>query len=235
MTSKTAVIVNSCDEYWVLWEAFFTLFRKFWSDCPFKIYLFSQNPERFKGVKPLIRKGKWWSNAYKKALENIPEKYFIWADESGMFTEKIETQRVIDYIDILKQENLVGIHFNAFTRNENKENFETPNKLWAELVTMRGDNYSICLQPSCWNKEKFIKYINKNETIWEMEINGSKRAINETKIAAPKRERIMNVLDITIDGVITQEGSDFLKKQGIFTIPAGLVIKKLVKYPNKCK
>jgi len=235
MIRNVAVIVNSTDKYWVLWEAFFTIFRKFWADCPYKVYLFSQNPGRFDGVKPLIRRGKWWSNAYKKALESIPEKYFIWADESGMLTKKIETERVVDYIDILKQENLVGIHFNALMRNEFKEDFKSPNKLWAELVNMKGDNYSICLQPSCWDKEKFIKYIAKDETIWEMEINGSKRTANETKIAAPKRERIMEVLDVTVDGVITQEGSDFLKKQGFFTIPAGLVIKKLIKYPNRCK
>src|SRR5579875_2993140 len=34
-----AVLVMSCDAYRDLWNPFFTLFRRYWHDCPWPVYL----------------------------------------------------------------------------------------------------------------------------------------------------------------------------------------------------
>jgi hypothetical protein len=40
-SDNLAVIVVSCDLYSDVWKPFFTLFFKYWNDCPFPVYLTS--------------------------------------------------------------------------------------------------------------------------------------------------------------------------------------------------
>ena len=37
------ILVTSCDKYSDLWIPFIKLFRKFWSDCPYKLVLISES------------------------------------------------------------------------------------------------------------------------------------------------------------------------------------------------
>lgn len=37
--ADVAVVVASCDAYADLWEPFFRLFRRYWPDCPYPVYL----------------------------------------------------------------------------------------------------------------------------------------------------------------------------------------------------
>ena len=46
--SQYAVVVSSCDAYSDAWKPFFKLFFKYWSDCPFPIYLVTNTREPIK-------------------------------------------------------------------------------------------------------------------------------------------------------------------------------------------
>jgi hypothetical protein len=37
--NKTAVLMMTCNKYKPLWSPFFQLLRKYWPDCPYKIYM----------------------------------------------------------------------------------------------------------------------------------------------------------------------------------------------------
>ena len=156
-----------------------------------------------------------------------------------MLIKDVYTERVLDVFEILVKEDLTGVHFNATERAKYKPLFEKNGKMYDKglisLVTMKSDDYCISLQPSLWNKQKFIGFMKRNETIWEMEKEGSKRASQEYDIVSPQTEKIMEVIDVTVEGKISQEGSEFLKLHG-FNIRKGHLLKNIIKYPHrKCE
>ena len=54
---QSAVLILSCDKYADIWTTFFAFFFKYWPDCPFTIYLAS-NEKQFEHDRVVtIRKG----------------------------------------------------------------------------------------------------------------------------------------------------------------------------------
>jgi len=71
---SVGVLVLSCDKYVDIWHAFFTLFFRYWPDCPFPVYLLS-NFKSFDHphVKPiLVGEDETWSISVSKALKKFP-------------------------------------------------------------------------------------------------------------------------------------------------------------------
>lgn len=79
-----AILVLSCDKYSDLWKPFFSQFRKFWPQCPFKVYLGS-NTKKYNdsSVKTILSvTNEDWSSDLLKILSNLKEEYiFLWVDD----------------------------------------------------------------------------------------------------------------------------------------------------------
>src|SRR3989338_3266453 len=77
MTTDTSVLVVSCDKYQDIWKPFFTLFFRYWHDCPYPIYLGSNQriyaDQRVKTI--AVGDDKDWSSGFRKMLEQIPQPY----------------------------------------------------------------------------------------------------------------------------------------------------------------
>ena len=43
-----AVVVCSCDKYSDLWDPYFELFKKFWADCPYPVFLNTETKRQTK-------------------------------------------------------------------------------------------------------------------------------------------------------------------------------------------
>ena len=75
MNSDFAILILSCDKYSDAWDPFFALFRKFWPDCPYKVYLATNElkPE-VSGVHIIASgKPKNWSDDTLAVLKQIQE------------------------------------------------------------------------------------------------------------------------------------------------------------------
>ena len=193
--------------------------------------MFSENPD-YPGIKKLIREKGYWSNTYKKALNTIKEPYIFWEDESGMLVKEVDTKRVMELFEIMIKEGLIAMGVNAFDRNIYKPSFEGT-LLYEDLASMRGDGYCVNFQPGFWDKKVLMSLMADGETIWDTEINGSIRSSGiDHLIVAPKTEKLVEVIDVTVGGKISKEGAGYLQKEG-FDIKEGLVLKKIIRHPNK--
>ncbi len=71
-----AVLVTSCDKYQDLWEPFFTLFFRYWQDCPYPVYLgtnhLKYDHERVKTI--AVGDETDWSSDFRSMLEQIPQR-----------------------------------------------------------------------------------------------------------------------------------------------------------------
>jgi hypothetical protein len=104
MNPEVAVVVSSCDKFSDLWEPFFTLFWRYWPDCPFPVYLISNSAvcwhERVS--KMPVGQDRQWASNIRYVLGQLPQKYFIYLQEDYLLRKRVDAKRInelIDYMD----------------------------------------------------------------------------------------------------------------------------------------
>ena len=87
-TSSVAVLVSSCDSFFDAWRPFSVLFRKFWPDCPFKIFLIvNQLRIRSSLLQPIaVGPDRGWSSNLQLALTQITHPYVLYIQEDYFLT-----------------------------------------------------------------------------------------------------------------------------------------------------
>src|SRR5436853_473924 len=76
---KVSVLYMSCNKYSDLWIEYFKLFRRYWADCPFKIYILTDKKgPNVEGVR-VIATGEdlSWSDNLLFALQGIKTPYVL--------------------------------------------------------------------------------------------------------------------------------------------------------------
>lgn len=78
MNSNCAVLVNSCDKYAEAWYPFFALFKKYWSDCPYPVYLNTETKAYSEQEVQTLNSNKTsWGSRLCDALNRIDSEYVI--------------------------------------------------------------------------------------------------------------------------------------------------------------
>ncbi|MDO9000762.1 MAG: hypothetical protein Q7W45_13420 [Bacteroidota bacterium] len=179
MTKNTAILVLSCDKYADAWRPFFLFFEKYWGDCPFPIYLGTNEKEfKFNNVKQIFsHKNTTWSDELQIILKQIPEKNIILILEDYFIYKQVNTETIIKLLEIMESENAAYLKLAAFPKKYDK--------LWPHNALTRHPNigeiekesqYRVCLQTAIWNKEILLNLLNPAENPWQFEIEASKRS-----------------------------------------------------------
>lgn len=175
MKNNCSIIVSSCDNFSDVWEAFFTLFFRYWPDCPFKIYLISETkvyPDDRVATISLGEDKKWASNM-KLTLQKIDTPYVIYFQEDYLLRSPVDTQKMLRLLDFAIKNNAGCLRLFPAPKPE-KKLADSPGL--GEII--KGKLYSVSLQAAIWKKEVFEDLLIDGETGWNMEIDGSKRSIN---------------------------------------------------------
>src|ERR1035441_9340949 len=96
VSQSVALLVVSCDKYADLWSPFFDLFFRYWSDCPFPVYLLSNTTTAgIAGVREItVGPDVSWSDGLLQGLAQIQENYvFLFLDDL-LLTRPVDTTAV---------------------------------------------------------------------------------------------------------------------------------------------
>ncbi len=174
---ESSILVVSCDKYSDLWQPFFTLFWRYWNDCPFDVYLLSNfltypDPR----VKTLaMGEDKNWSGSLLEALKQIDTPYLILMLEDFFFRKPVNTDEIFRCIEALKALN--GRMLRLIPRPKP----DKPVLNCSFLGYIRATSaFRISTQGSLWEKSALMSLLRDGENIWEFEINGTKRIRNQT-------------------------------------------------------
>ncbi len=164
-----AVLVLSCDKYRDLWDPFFKQFWKYWPDCPYKIYLGTNEVSyKNKGITTVLSgKDSNWSESYRKILNQIPEKnLFIWM-EDAFITSKVNASIFSLCFDFFQKKQANHIHFRPVPKPDKtiENNFGMYQKGMPYRATVIG----------FWKKDYLEKLLVNGENAWNFEIMGSYR------------------------------------------------------------
>jgi len=170
--SQLAIIVQTCDKYSDVWEAFYKLLFKYWSDCPFQIYHVSEFKKAdYKGVITINTGNLAWSAMLKFALDKISSPFVLLLQEDYLLIKKADSSVFHDYLKILENEKPAYLRiFPVPGPDQVYKNFKN-----IGLVSFDAP-YSISTQAAIWNKNDLINFLVPQENPWEFENNGSQRA-----------------------------------------------------------
>lgn len=168
-----SILVMSCDAFEDVWQPFFTLFERYWADCPFpKYFCTDEKPVQQQGFIPIaIGKNLAWSYRLKHALQQIETPYVLFLQDDFFLMKQADTARIMRYVGILEQEQAGILRI-----------FPTPPPDLAfknyEDIGLIAKNvpYRVSCQAAIWDKEVLLQLINETENIWGFEIEGTKRA-----------------------------------------------------------
>src|SRR5665647_3629546 len=102
--SSLPILVVSCDRFSDVWPVFFTLFFRYWPDCPFDIYLGSNylRYEHPQVTTITVGEDTSWAHGARLMLESLSSEYVLLFLEDFLLTEPVDSDKVISLCELLK-------------------------------------------------------------------------------------------------------------------------------------
>ncbi len=171
MDNKTVVLMPSCYKYRRTWKPFFTLFNRFWNDCPYEIMM-GVDIGSYPGIKTIqVGRDLGWASNLIYVLKRIEaDRIFLILDDYFIYRQ----------VDGKKIQKLVQLSRNFSVGCLRTTPCPGPTGKWhgSKLlgVLKPNDPYRLSLQSAIWDKKLLLKLLQKGETPWETEIKGTRRA-----------------------------------------------------------
>jgi hypothetical protein len=174
------ILVNTSDGFADCWPPFFSLFARYWPDCPYPIVLNTETrAPRFEGleVKPAcVAQGASrrlsWSECLARCLDAIDTPYVLYLQEDFFLEAPVRQACIELFMDELRAGRADVIRLMECGGAGPWLPTEHP-LLW-EVV--RSARYRISLQAVLWRKSTLRKQLRAHESPWQLEVFGSARA-----------------------------------------------------------
>ena len=193
--NSCAILIVSCDSYRDLWGPCITLLQRFWIDCPYKVYLLSnQIAADFKGITPITTgKDISWSDNVLYALDQIPETYVFLYIEDLLLKSPAKSSTITTLIQRLMDEGGNYLRLNP-TPAADKPLDDTIGTI------SQGTVYRSSVVMSVWKKSTLKDLLIPGENAWEFEEKGTERTDKYSQFYASTTE-LMPVCNTIIKGV----------------------------------
>lgn len=179
MSTKVALLVNSCDLYEDAWEPFFTLFNKYWPDFPYPVYLNTET-KAYDGntmnVKTIMGgREKTWSERLLHALSEIDSEYILFFLEDFFLMSPVNTKVFQEALDTMEANANVGV-ISCVPDVVIAEITSVVNDLESFSPIKRKCRFRVNAMTALWRKKFLLSLVDKRENAWQFEINCTKRA-----------------------------------------------------------
>jgi len=176
MNPNVAVVVLSCDAYSDLWAPFFSLFERYWPDCPFTVYLVSNflAYDHTTAISLRTRQITTWSADLKLVLATIAQPYVICLCDDYLLMRPVKTEIVLALCALVID--LDAVYLRLFPHPGPGPDQPLIGQPEIGLISHESKCLRTSLQCAIWKKSTLISLLEPGETIWEFEIKGSERA-----------------------------------------------------------
>lgn len=164
------ILVVSCDRYSDLWDPFFRVFRRYWADCPFPLFLGSNHkisPDP--GVRTIaIGDDRGWGSGLRTLLDRLGAKYVILFLEDFFLEEAVDTTNVLHLSEIAVRNELGCLRLTP-NPPPSRQVEGSPGLGWI----LPGDPYRVSTQVALWRVETLASLLQPNFSAWDFELKGS--------------------------------------------------------------
>lgn len=173
-----AILVNSCDAYFELWQYFFRLLKLNWPDVDkYKIYLNTESISEFRCELSIAvintppKKKDIWGKRLLHCLNSIKEDYVVVLMDDFFLKEKVSTDAINKCILSLKNNPNIAVCYLANTYN--RDFLDSDIEGFTEIPKFT--NYRLNSLPAIWKRKKLIAYTEESDSPWAWEYFGTCR------------------------------------------------------------
>jgi hypothetical protein len=180
--STITVLVNSTDSYEDCWVPFFTLFQRYWPDCPYPLVLNTERKQfqfpsldvRSSCVGPSRHPGAaGWSESLVCCLQQLQSDYILYLQEDYFLSARVDQSLIAQFVEIMTTERYSHIRLMEQPVDACYRPHERYPLLWE--IAQRAV-YRIALQAGLWRRQSLISYLKLGESGWQFERWGTLRA-----------------------------------------------------------
>lgn len=206
---QCAMLIVSCDKYQDLWNSCIVLLRKFWKDCPFKVYLLSNNIKaNFTDVISIcVGNDHSWSESLQNALHQIPEKYVLLYIEDLYLIGHVQSDKIVQLLEWAIEHDINYLRLNPTPAPDIPYNDDLG-------IISKGSVYRSSVVFSVWKKELLSKLLIQGENAWEFEEIGTVRSDDYDGFYASTKE-LIPACNTVIKGVWEKEALKKITKLGL--------------------
>lgn len=215
--NDVTLLVVSCDTYQDLWHPYFHCLFKYWPDCPYPIFLgsneFEYSDPRIKSI--LVGPDKDYSSNLLAMLDRIETSWLILWIEDLLLSAPVNTVRLTNLIALAQNQKIGYLKLSAntpwsFSKDKTQEMGPMP----------EGIKYRATIGLTLWKKDVLIRLLRPGESAWEIERNGS---IRSNSFIEPfyclstnvKSNPPISFVNAAIKGLWNRDALPFLKKEGL--------------------
>ncbi len=174
-STNLSILICSCDRYADVWPPFFYFFNKHWEDCPYPLYLLTNEKEYSgSGVTTLpAGEDNDWSSGFLHAVEQVGTKYILILMEDYFLLEKPDCKFFNRAVESMR-ENKVS-YLRLFPR-------PGPDDVSTRIGDVeigeifRNSEYRVSLQAAIWDVDYLKRLVRVGESAWELEVKGTERS-----------------------------------------------------------
>lgn len=173
MKEELTILVSSCDAFFDAWQPFAFFFRKFWPDCPFPVYLITNELDLRSSFVRAIRVGedKGWASNMQAALAQISTPHVLYFQEDYFLTSRVDTAQLARDFDFVLANGAASLCFQDLSLLEPQP--PTPNERY--ITVPRDSTGRTRLQVTIWKRDALASILVPDEDAWNMEARGSER------------------------------------------------------------
>jgi hypothetical protein len=210
--ASCALVILSCDAYRDLWRSCLTLYRRYWPDCPYPMFLVSETQglqdARVRSV--CAGPGLAWSDVVRAALGRLEhELVLLMLDDfflaAPVGTPAVEARR-------LELAARGGAHFRLVPAPGPSARVPGARDFGEHLA---GAPYRASLQAAFWRRGALLDLLRPGESPWEFERRGSVRS---AALAAPfyaSRRALIPYVDALRQGRWSRRGLRLCRREGL--------------------
>jgi hypothetical protein len=221
MTDGIPLLVASCDKYADLWPSFFALFRQRWPDCPFPVFLGSNElSQTFPGVTCIpIGPDASWSTSLAKMLDKVTESnpgvtYLLLFLEDFFLTTPVDTSRVLEMVRLARARELGCLRLAAGLPLALPPSRAIP-ELQGVGEIASGDPYRVTLQLAIWRIETLRRLLSPGLSAWEFEMIGTHLSEQLDDAFWAVTRPAVHYAQVIEKGKWKREGLDILRGAGL--------------------
>ncbi len=163
---KIGLVVLSCDKYSDLWEAFFAMFFKHWPNCPFPVYLLSNEQDYHHPKVTTVKVGPdlSWSDSVKKCADQVDADYLMLFFDDVFLRKDVDPKKIAMLVQKLEKYEPDYLRFKATTKPDIKIDKEIG--AYLEDTLYRTAVFAI------WKKSVLMDVLKSGESAWSLETEG---------------------------------------------------------------
>lgn len=211
-SKELSILIYSCKRNSDMWGIFLSLFKKYWSDCNYKLVLLTDyTDESIEGFDEIVELDSTWYEMLMAGLEKAETPYVMLFMDDYLLHDKVDNEDIEKYLSYAKKYKCANIRFQK--SDMLKPRIYEDDKQFDYYES--GTAYSFSTQAGIWDASFLKKNIQPEWSAWDFERIGSVEIKDFDHPLLGTRDYDFPYIEGVRKGKWMRPGYELCKKEGI--------------------